>query len=567
MTDLNASLFFKAQFQIAPKGEETDLLWSLIYWIRDWICNKWRRNGDPIDWDAGQWSKWKYGGTILSERGTVILISSYFQEKYRENWACKVVESPDGEQGFAPREWVTEIGFRRPQGEAAEVSIVIFYRDRPGFLGPLAPLPDATARCPRVVQALLNDEKLVCSVGTTRVSMRPMPVSLENWQEFRTLVLSEQRDVPVVYISPKRVQPEGNKTDLLLEPKTLQQITGPNALVCFGTSLDVSRLMSEDDYEKILGCYNGGIRIYAAHPKINEEREGLRHRYLTGDYILQLGSEFIYGMLRRALAQDISIYASCFRVEDCRALSRQAELEKRIACQREEIEESVLNDAIEIAKDMEAQQKALERERDEWAKEASKLEGELTEVKAALHQALARADSFQSDAIQVNQFRQAIGSLRNSKYYPEKPRQIVDFFQNTFSDRLFFTDNAYRSLATCTTSPKTLWNALYDMATILYGLYQSDVYLDIPREFNCKSSFDLIPREGSMTRNDSNLMKNYRDTYNGRTISTEAHIKNGSHESDRNFIRIYFAYDRTTDMLVISSIGKHRDNYSTQNIH
>lgn len=70
-----------------------------------------------------------------------------------------------------------------------------------------------------------------------------------------------------------------------------------------------------------------------------------------------------------------------------------------------------------------------------------------------------------------------------------------------------------------------------------------------------------------MTRKNNSLMQQYFDEYDGRQINVETHIKSGSRETDSKFIRVYFAYDEQTERLVVSYMGGHLDNYSTQFIH
>lgn len=563
MTDLNVTLFYKAHFQVSTPDPDNDLLWNLILKIRNWQCRKWQQRGENISWKMGQWSNWKKGCTFRSKNGIVTLISEYYQDDDgRVHWACKVVESPDGESGYAPREWVTEIGFRQTPQESADLSIVIFYRDRPGFIGLCAPLPDASVPGPKLIQSILEDPKLECTVGGTPVSQVPALVSPESWPAFRAVVLDPERTVPVVYLSPKRLYPDGEEASPLLNPTVLAKILGPNALVFYGTSLEVSRLMTADSYEQILGCYSGGIRVYAANPKKDWARENLRHRYLSGAFVQEQGANEMYALLRRALAQDISAYASVFRVEDCRSLKRRARLEKTL-------EEEFLEDAVKTEVALKEEIKKIQQECLEWEEKLVSKEEELEGVKYALYQQQSRADNFQAAAAKSKLLEQSLKEVREISTYPQKPEEVVHFFLTHFSDRLVFTERGLKSLRECTTDAATLWEALYAMSTTLYDLYYSNDCLEIDRVFANKTPhFSLATNAGMMTRKDKKLYRQYWDKYDKRDINVETHLRSrASKESDKNFLRIYYCYDPQTEKLVISSCGKHLDTFSTGKMH
>ena len=67
-----------------------------------------------------------------------------------------------------------------------------------------------------------------------------------------------------------------------------------------------------------------------------------------------------------------------------------------------------------------------------------------------------------------------------------------------------------------------------------------------------------------MTRKDTKLIGQYRDTYHGREIDVESHIKKGNKESSDQFIRVYFGFDNESQKVIVSSVGKHLDTYSTK---
>ena len=343
---------------------------------------------------------------------------------------------------------------------------------------------------------------------------------------------------------------------------------GPDALTYYGASLDIARMMDNDPDKDILGCYDGGVRVYMPCPDRSAENEALRHRYLSRAFIQTEGAAAVYALLRRALAQDSSLYESVFRVEDCRALIKRAQLQSDMERHREKMTEELFQGAVEKEERLEAELLKMDEERLTWEIEKETLNVHLSEVKADLRREQRRADNFQAAASKCRDLEQAVKSVRDVKDYPQTPQQIAAFFTEHFPERLDFTEKGWASLKDCGTAPEILWNALYDMATTLFDLYADDRCMDVEEAFGNESAFSLALSAGMMTRNDRRLMQGYEDTYQGRTISIESHLKsNANRESDKRFLRIYYCFDRETGKLVIGSCGKHKDNYSTRKIH
>lgn len=119
----------------------------------------------------------------------------------------------------------------------------------------------------------------------------------------------------------------------------------------------------------------------------------------------------------------------------------------------------------------------------------------------------------------------------------------------------------------CGTRLDILWDALYQIVTLLYDLYEDDEVKLVDQAFNQKSKLQLARGEGTMTRKDSKLMRQYTDVYHGKEIDIQAHIKtNETNDTSNRFLRIYFYYDSNAHKIIIGSCGKHLDNYTTQKI-
>lgn len=561
MLDLSSTLFFKGKFQVAAQ-QDTDLLWALVYKICGWIRPKWLRNGEKITNDPKVWSKWKLGSSFSSEHGMVHLRSRHFEADGLHSWACQITESWPSRNGCAPREWTTEIGFRQCSARMAEISIVIYYSDRPGYIGPCEAPPVASV--PKLIRSLCEDDTLCCTVGSYPVRLNSVHLAPGDFPAFWQVVCDEEREIPVVYLSPRGGE-TGETARPLLNPQQLARMLGPNALVYYADDLDFSREMTELCRPEGYGCYSGAIRVYAPQPHPKDVSDPYRHRRIPAADILG-AEEQTCEILRRALAQDVHFYEKMFRVEDCQRLIDRDKAERRKQELRQSLEEEVLTTAVEKEQTLQEQLEQIEQERFGWELEREELEEQISELKSQLHMAGIRADQFQNEAMLSGQRKAALDQLRHIASYPETPREIAQYFVTHFGDRLDFTERGWASLDDCKTAPDVLWDALYQMVTTLYDLCEAETPA-VDQAFNRVSKLRLARGEGTMTRRNNDLMKQFQDVYQGREIDIEAHIKTSQNqESSPKFLRVYFCYDSTLRKLLIGHCGSHLDNYSTRKL-
>ena len=555
MNDLNAVLFYKAKLELAPTSADADLLWILVMEIREWMGQKWERNGDPITRDNHDWSAWKTGGHIRSASGKVNFLSAFCREDDGTvSWACRIIENMPARSGYAPREWTTELGFRQEPGSAACVDLILYYRDRSGFIGLCEEPPEASV--PRIVRRLFTRTDVECRLGTLPLSLSPARLEPDSMPDFLNLVSNPERRIPIVYISPAGGEAEGGSP--ILNPEKTADILGPNALVFYGASEETFHAMSEV-FPSGFSC-SGGIRIYAPEPHFEDAMDQYRHRYLNNDFFAEHGADCVLDILRRALAQDVHFYDTMLRIEDCQRLRETLRTRRELAEWRERTE-------VELLTSAEADMEAVRKERDEQMLQNMELEDQIKQLRDDLYNANALADSYRDEARTSGERKKALDELRNIAVYPETAQDIAAYFVRTFPDRIAFSNDGLASLKTCSTKPAVLWDALYQMCTVLYDLYASGERMNVDKEFSQRSTFSISANSGSMTKKNSRLMQQYVTEYEGRQLSIESHLKYGSKESDPRFIRVYYAYDAETQKLVIGSCGQHLENYSTQFIH
>lgn len=336
---------------------------------------------------------------------------------------------------------------------------------------------------------------------------------------------------------------EGETVELLIDPDRLQRNVISNAMVVYSDELQFSdemRYLNDSKYN----CFGGAVRLYLPID-INEEEDSNKHRYITGKYIEEKGEAFILNIFRRALAQDVHYYDKMFRLEDCRRIKKEAEQNRNL----EKVETLYINESDE-------------RKSKEYI--IQKMEEEIEQLKSDNYNLNKQNEILQERGRKLQSAESANQKTRDIKEYPNTPMKIADYFSRVFSDRMVFSERGWKSLEECQTKSDILWEIFYDMATILYPLLHENPVLAYTK-FSQKTKWDCARCEGKMTRNDSKLMRQYDDEYNGDQINIEAHVKNGNKESDNKFVRIYFAYNpMVCDKIIIGHCGKHLKNYTSQ---
>ena len=191
---------------------------------------------------------------------------------------------------------------------------------------------------------------------------------------------------------------------------------------------------------------------------------------------------------------------------------------------------------------------------------------QLEEKKRELYSLNIQLESMRNTANECTKLESALRDVRAIKSFPRTPTELAGYFAIVYPERIAFTERGYRSLKDCTTKPEVLWEVLYYIANDLYDLLQKDSAMAY-KEFKAQTGWDCSRGEGSMTRKDAKLMRQYIDEYNGQEIDIEAHVKGGVKESDPRFVRVYFGYDPTiAKQILIGHCGKHLENYSSKKL-
>ena len=612
MHDLNLTLFYKTSFHVRPADPvpgvtpSDDVLWSIVLNLRKWICGKWERRGVHLEQGLSTWSHLKRGtapsrqpltGTNADGKpnSNVFLVSAATSaDRPHPLWAA-MVEETFPEPGFAPRKWVTEIGFSRdqdaPDAGAGILSIALSYGDQPGFLAPEQDAPGPSI--PGIVTRILRDRSLICETSGITLSspdgknvpcMSARELAASDLDGFWQLVNDPCREVPLVLASPSAyVGEDGRYVAPRVDADAIARVLGPSAIIFTSHDLAFDHMMRSNAPNPNLRCTGGAVRVYVERPRPDAPHDHIRHRFFSPAQISRINQVRPNGFaltLRRALAADADFWTRSLRLATVESIQRaerikaasqeeaqvarreaqesilqtQQQAERRVA----DVEESLLRDALSMEAD-------LEQVRDELALKNDELRS-LTQKCDAYEQAFASMGA--GCQVTGEHDSPAAALAITPAEWPPSARQIAAIFQAAYPDRLDFTQRGLKSLDECPSGAKTVWNALNDLATIAYELYTRPGSTNIPKEFANRSHFELCLSSGMMTRKDNKLQAGYADTYNGRELMCESHLKSSTGKpDDPNFIRIYYAFDHQSGKIVISSCGKHLKNRTSSKLH
>ena len=164
-------------------------------------------------------------------------------------------------------------------------------------------------------------------------------------------------------------------------------------------------------------------------------------------------------------------------------------------------------------------------------------------------------ESYRSLARDNAALTKAVNSRLAIKEYPCIAADVVNYFEATFGDKIQFTDDARKTLKDCRIEPSELWKVFYALSTVMWELYFTQSG-DIYKEFVARTGIKAKRGEGSMTRSDAKLMRQFVTEYKGESINIEAHITYGKLGQS-----IHFGFSNNDKKIIIGSCGEHKDIY------
>lgn len=542
MLDLDRTMFFKAKFEVAEKSGN-DALWAVIMSLKYWSTYKARRDEYDIPKEIEAWTALKWGSILEANDARVKLISSLHQEEDVYTWACQHIEEVRVTD-CAPRRWITEIGFEGLSHNSGTVSVITMYRDMPGFLGPLQETPNPSI--PALVRNLADNKNLLCTIDGHPLVLSPNELALENSSEVYRIISDQSREVPVIICSPSC------NGELALNPEAIVKQLGPNALVFFTHNKEVIKALNDHFPADEFKCFGGAVRIYAPRPNFAEQADSYNHRFFSYRQVQEYGEEYFYGILRRALAEDIHFWETSIRLDDIKRLNRMSMRERQAKRERAEFENSTLDEVAEMID-------AADKRAENAETDLDNIMDELKDCKKRLHETENRMNAYAHslEAMMSVELEQTLNDIPDLSL-----EKIAQLFVKAYPERLDFSKRGWDSLTNCVTAPDVFWHALHSICTVLHPLY-SETGTPIVQAFNNQTRLTLTLKESETTENNDSLMRQREDEYQGRRLFIEPHIKSGNGDpSSPKFVHIYFNRDEKTGRLVIGDT-KHLDVSTT----
>ena len=391
-------------------------------------------------------------------------------------------------------------------------------------------------------------------------------ISPGQWLAFWDRLTDSNRLLPYIYISPQNSIKDGEST-LLIPPHKLATATGGNAIVYYADDPDVTEEMDFCCPKEYM-CYGGALRIYYPNMDISIPGEDRKHRYLGRNYICENGEASIIQIIHRAIAQDAHFSDQLFRVGDCKAKREEYERKKRLEVLKSQHDlelaekDRTHNDAIKnvqeesLAFALESEQKKLEAE-----DRARGFEEDNKRLREENYNLKVANDSYISLAKENADLKKVCNNRLSTKVYPQTPNDVVQYFDATFGDKIAFSEEAIKSLKGCRIPQGKLWDALFALSTIMQDLYVQGG-TNIFQEFRLKSGIDVSNGEGTMTRQNKKLMRQFQTRYCDEIIDIEAHITYSQIKQS-----IHFGFSSKDNKVIVGWCGEHLDNYTTHKIH
>ena len=553
------------------KDTDKDLLWELVNHVRLWLTTKYNKRRTVLTTSKKKWSEIKEGGRLIADNVKIESEYCYVEEPFPAGfWACKITESGQSPQGFAPRRWTTEIGFEPKTREKADFSCIISYSDAPGYFGDCEPAPFPSI--PNLIKALFDDSNLICVNGVDELTIEPKELNVGDLKSFWEKLLNNEREIPYIYISPSN---DIGDTNLLIDPFKLATAVGGNAKVYYSRD---PRVISEMDYCFNAGyrCFDGAVRVYLPQINLKDPGDQYEHRFFSRNDIINKNKDDdqkITQILRRAIAQNAYFYEDkLFRIEDCIEMRKDIRRKKQIEWwnkkHQEEIntveakhsfelgkvnQNSIVAIKKEILKRQEIEQKLAEEEQKRINSEddVKALKAEKKELQAKLHEATQKADSTSYLFQENKNLKKACEYRQNIKDFPKSPEALAEFIQTLFSDKIVFLKGAIKN---CDISCSDLWSFLYNLSTVMWDLKFNNRGGDIYDKFQQKTGFDVAKSEGAMTHGNSKISSSFEKNYNGETINIEPHY---TFKNRKNYQSIHFGFSEKDQKRVIGHCGEH----------
>lgn len=556
---IHTNLHYQASFDVQPKDGSPEAWKTLVKTVRAWM-----RERSALGDELGQSWFYAYGGckhpTILNqfvETNREIGDGTPDQPQF---WAARM----QIQDNSAPeRYWRTDIGVIARDSAEFTVGVTVTNFIRSGYLGPEPTPPSFSA--PQIVERLLADYWMPHS-GDLPLTNGPLPFGVDDVPHILDLLSSTERRCPIVWVTREKTYLE----PLVVPHGLSKKIAGAAAILVSEGGEAESALIEALPYR--FRAMGGMVRIYQPGVRLDDDWDSGRHRYYSKNQIDESGPSQVAVEIIRALTRrlDLARHDAVFTVEDVQDRHRR----NRLRQLREAHVPGADSELVELVELFEADNKRLDEKVVELQEENQQLEFDLElaregEQRAKDQEVIATTARVEAEK-QLGLAQKPLEAIAHFRKLPETIQECVGLIAELHPRRIAFTDRAFDTAKDAEFNDVKsdigdVWSLLWALATDLHDLSFNQTFerRQLEQEFKSRSGCDISFTESDTTRSNPKLMALRLFTYEGRELSMEPHAK--LDRKDRNrFLRVHFALDKESGLIVVNHCGNHLDNAATR---